>query len=106
MHITLQLQEVDEPVFDCMQALLSRPLANLWEGYADLAAWLVILWSAVGPGALAAFLQTQASCLASQLHEFALDLKCVTLLLVRQPRLAGSGQKRIASAVVSAVCNM
>ncbi len=47
--------------FVCMQAASGRPLVSLWEGYADPAAWLVLLWSAVGPGALAAFLQTQAT---------------------------------------------
>ncbi|KAK9908711.1 hypothetical protein WJX75_001852 [Coccomyxa subellipsoidea] len=34
-------------------------LVSLWEGYADPGAWLVLLWSALGPGALAAYLQTR-----------------------------------------------
>lgn len=43
------------------QVVSHEALLGLWQGYADPAAWLVLIWSAVGPGALAAFLQTQVS---------------------------------------------
>ncbi|CAK0743539.1 hypothetical protein CVIRNUC_001478 [Coccomyxa viridis] len=33
--------------------------ALLWQGYQEPAAWLALVWSALGPGALAAYLQTQ-----------------------------------------------
>jgi len=36
-----------------------QPVAALWQGYADPLAWGAILWASLGPGALAAFLQTQ-----------------------------------------------
>ncbi|BDA41739.1 hypothetical protein COCOBI_02-5320 [Coccomyxa sp. Obi] len=41
------------------QVVSHESLVTLWEGYADPAAWLVLLWSALGPGALAAYLQTR-----------------------------------------------
>lgn len=41
-----------------VQAVSHESLLSLWAGYADPAAWLVLLWSALGPGALAAYLQT------------------------------------------------
>ncbi|CAL8460827.1 g358 [Coccomyxa elongata] len=41
------------------QVVSHESLVALWEGYADPAAWLVLLWSALGPGALAAYLQTR-----------------------------------------------
>lgn len=34
-------------------------VTGFWEGIAEPQAWLLVLWAAVGPGALAAFLQTQ-----------------------------------------------
>ena len=33
--------------------------AMLWQGYREPAAWIALVWSALGPGALAAYLQTQ-----------------------------------------------
>ena len=33
--------------------------ALLWRGYREPAAWIALVWSALGPGALAAYLQTQ-----------------------------------------------
>ena len=36
-----------------------QPISALWAGYADPLAWGAILWASLGPGALAAFLQTQ-----------------------------------------------
>ena len=33
--------------------------ALLWQGYREPAAWIALVWSALGPGALAAYLQTQ-----------------------------------------------
>ena len=36
-------------------------LREFWEGISEPQAWLLVLWAALGPGALAAFLQTQAS---------------------------------------------
>lgn len=36
-----------------------KPIVDLWQGYADPMAWVAILWASLGPGALAAFLQTQ-----------------------------------------------
>jgi hypothetical protein len=35
-----------------------RSLETLWPGYSSLAAWLLLTYSAIGPGALAAVLQT------------------------------------------------
>lgn len=43
------------------QVASHESLVSLWEGYADPGAWLVLLWSALGPGALAAYLQTRVS---------------------------------------------
>ena len=34
---------------------------QLWPGWQNLMAWLAITWSALGPGALVAYLQSQAS---------------------------------------------
>jgi hypothetical protein len=42
------------------QVASGQPVAALWQGYADPLAWGAILWASLGPGALAAFLQTQA----------------------------------------------
>ena len=42
-----------------LQAVSGLPLSGLWLGYRNPAAWAVLVWSALGPGALAAFLQTQ-----------------------------------------------
>ena len=42
-----------------MQVANGKPIADLWQGYADPMAWVAILWASLGPGALAAFLQTQ-----------------------------------------------
>lgn len=35
--------------------------AQLWPGWQNPAAWLAIVWSALGPGALVAYLQSQVS---------------------------------------------
>ena len=43
------------------QVVSHEMLRSLWGGYASPAAWLVLAWSALGPGALAAFLQTQVA---------------------------------------------
>lgn len=37
----------------------------LWQGYREPAAWVALIWSALGPGALAAYLQTQV-CISSR----------------------------------------
>ena len=42
-----------------MQVASGQPITALWAGYADPLAWGAILWASLGPGALAAFLQTQ-----------------------------------------------
>ena len=47
-----------EPLF---QEVSHESIAGLWEGIAQPTAWLLVFWSALGPGALAAFLQTQVS---------------------------------------------
>ena len=45
---------------DGAQVTSGQPITALWAGYADPLAWGAILWASLGPGALAAFLQTQA----------------------------------------------
>lgn len=35
--------------------------SQLWEGPGQPTAWLLVLWAALGPGALAAFLQSQVN---------------------------------------------
>ena len=42
-----------------VQVASGQPITALWQGYADPMAWGAILWASLGPGALAAFLQTQ-----------------------------------------------
>ncbi len=54
--------------FRAMQVVSHEPLSRLWEGYREPAAWLVLVWSAVGPGALAAYLQTQVGRLPPAPH--------------------------------------
>ena len=44
-----------------VQVASGQPITALWAGYADPLAWGAILWASLGPGALAAFLQTQVS---------------------------------------------
>ncbi len=36
-------------------------LSEFWQGISEPQAWLLVLWAALGPGALAAFLQTQVT---------------------------------------------
>lgn len=36
-----------------------QPLEGLWEGWRNLGSWAVLAWSAVGPGALAAYLHVK-----------------------------------------------
>jgi hypothetical protein len=42
------------------KSLAGLPFTQLWEGTGEATAWLLVLWAALGPGALAAFLQSQA----------------------------------------------
>ena len=42
-----------------VQARTPQGPALLWQGYQEPAAWIALVWSALGPGALAAYLQTQ-----------------------------------------------
>lgn len=45
------------------RAQSGQGVASLWEGVGQPFAWLLVVWSALGPGALAAFLQTQVTIL-------------------------------------------
>jgi hypothetical protein len=54
----------------CQQVVSHEMLRTLWGGYASPVAWLVLAWSALGPGALAAFLQTQVTSNAKWLQTF------------------------------------
>lgn len=40
-------------------AARGTPLTTLWEGWGDLPTWGILAWSAVGPGALAAYLHVK-----------------------------------------------
>ena len=43
------------------KGLAGGVLRDFWDGITEPQAWLLVLWAALGPGALAAFLQTQVS---------------------------------------------
>lgn len=50
----------------------------LWQGYAEPAAWVALVWSALGPGALAAYLQTQVQ--IAPLPQECVLLYCATIV--------------------------
>lgn len=56
----------------------SGSLTELWEGGLQPQAWLLVLWAALGPGALAAFLQTQVSKQLNPLLRIYLMFECTT----------------------------
>jgi hypothetical protein len=41
--------------------LQGQPLSDLWPGYSQPLTWVVLLWSALGPGALAAYFHVKVS---------------------------------------------
>ncbi len=44
-----------------------QPLSSLWEGWAEPGAWAILLYLALGPGVLGAYLQVRVSrCCCSQ----------------------------------------
>ena len=46
-------------MWDDVQMRAPQGASLLWQGYREPAAWVALIWSALGPGALAAYLQTQ-----------------------------------------------
>ena len=46
-------------MWDDMQMRAPQGASLLWQGYREPTGWVALIWSALGPGALAAYLQTQ-----------------------------------------------
>jgi hypothetical protein len=58
LHL-LPHRTIQNAIWDDVQMRAPQGARLLWQGYGEPAAWLALIWSALGPGALAAYLQTQ-----------------------------------------------
>ncbi|GMH32627.1 hypothetical protein BSKO_00461 [Bryopsis sp. KO-2023] len=59
--VVLAVAAIAWALWDCGGVVMDgKPIVTLWAGYGDWRAWLILIWTALGPGALATFLQTTA----------------------------------------------
>lgn len=59
--------------------LEGRPLTSLWEGWANPVAWGALVWSAVGPGAIASYFHVKVSAI-SHFSSLSLPVWCVRVM--------------------------